>query len=93
MPSLSNVNRTQPISCVSLPDHDEYIAIRGTSASCNATDGSDDSADAVRPSCSTAARAAAKSLGGTMTNEPAGNSVPSDVNGFSAILTTASRSL
>ena len=84
MPNLSNVKRTQPISWV--PLHDEYIAIRGTSASCIG-DGRQraDSAAAVRPSCSTAARTAARSAGGATTNDPAGNSTPSAVKLFSAI--------
>ena len=83
MPNLSNVKRTQPISCV--PVHGEYIAIRGRSASCIAADGSDVRPAAVRPNFSTAARTAAMSAGGAITNEPAGNSTPSAVKLFSAI--------
>ena len=80
---MSNVKRTHPISCV--PFHDEYIAIRGRSASCVATDGSAVSAAAVRPNCSTAARTAFTSAGDATTNEPAGNSTLPAVKLFSAI--------
>ena len=51
----------------------------------SATVGADDSAAAVRPSSSTAARTGARSAGGVTTNEPAGNSMPSAVKLFSAI--------
>ena len=58
------------------------------------TVGSDDRLAAVRPNPSAAVRAACRSASDPVTtNEPAGNSMPSAVNGFSTIFIVAFRTL
>ncbi len=57
--------------------------MRGASPSCIGTEGSSESATAVRPYFSTAARASAPTAPG-ITNDPAGNSTPFAVKLFSA---------